>query len=116
MGLDASFLQMLEGRPSWERYTGDDAWGNNLYAAPVVVEAFVGTLKKQPGQQDGQGSQDAEEVGSVDLLTDFRGVGSKDRFTLQTGVVVHVESVDTVHDALGAPLFHQITATTTERG
>lgn len=116
MGLSADFLAMLQARPSWERYTGDDQFGNNLYAPPVVIEAFVGSLSQRAGGQDGQGTQDPEQVGDLDLITDYRGIGVKDRLTLQDGPVVHVVSTEVVHDALGAPLFQNVTATSTPRG
>jgi hypothetical protein len=116
MGLSRDFLAMLTARPSWEAYTGDDQWGNNVYAAPVVIEAFVGTLTATGGAQDGQNQQDTETIYSVDLITDYRAIGVKDRLTLQTGRVVLVASTEVVHDAEGAPLFQNVTATSTPRG
>lgn len=116
MPLSPSFLAMLKARPQWLAYTGDDPFGNNLFAAPVTIEAYVGTLTAQPGTQDGQNQQDTEQIARVDLITDYKGIKPKDKLLLQTGTVVHVESTEVLHDALGAPMLQNVVAITTERG
>lgn len=115
MPLPASFLKLLKGRPQWERYTGDDSWGNNVYASPETIEAFVGTTQVASGAQDGQGVQEQEEVYTVDLITDYKGIKVKDRMTIDARPM-YVESAEVVHDAFGAPLYQNVTLTTRKRG
>ena len=115
MGLSRDFLAMLQARVAWEKYTGDDQWGNNVYDPPVVIEAFVGTMNRTYGAEDGQGQQDAEEVLSVDLITDYKGIGTKDRITINSRPM-NVATADVVHDQQGEPLFQNVTVDTRQRG
>lgn len=115
MGLSRSMLGMLKSRPQWRAYTGDDQWGNNVYDEPVTIEAFIGTANLTTGNQDGQNVQETENVVTVDIITDYKGIQPKDTLT-HNSVVYAVQSVETPHDQFGVPLYHQITATTRKEG
>ena len=115
MGLSRDFLAMLQARVVWEAYTGDDQWGNNIFAAPVTIEAFVGGMTREAGNTDGQGTQEAEEVFSVELITDYKGIGYKDRITVNARPMT-VASTEVVHDQQGEPLFQNVTVDTKQRG
>lgn len=108
MGLKASTLKSLRSRPLWEKYTTDDTWGNNGYLDPVPVAAFVDSASKHFSTGSFQGQQTLPTDTTVQIITDFLGVGVGDRFTLEGVGVMYVQSVDTVRDKKGVALCHMI--------
>lgn len=116
MGLPRSMVAMLKARPLWEANTGRDDWGNETFAAPVTIAAFVDEATRVFGGDDGQGTQDGQTVDRTSLITDYLGIGLKDRITLPGGQVLHVSEVATTRDQRGDPMFQTITVTSTTRG
>lgn len=117
MGLDAGFVSLLSMRMTWEANDGQDQWGNESYATPVLaVPCFVTSQASDFGGDDGQNKSEGPTVTRVEVLTDAVGINVKDKLTLPNGKIVFVTNVDTPQDESGADLMHTITAETAQKG
>lgn len=115
MGLDSSFLSMLEASVSLERKTGADQWGNDTYAAATTERAFVDTASVRFGGDAGSDRTEAANYAETDLIMDGIGVEPGDRITYDS--TPHwVTSVATTKDEDGTELFQTVTVSTTKRG
>lgn len=115
MGLDAGFLSMLEGRVSWEKMLGEDAFGNESYDLPVIIEAYIGDFIESFGYQDGNHMREGVQVWTTTLFTNYKGIQARDRFLVGTRTM-YATSVSTGQDEQGNPLYHEVEVSTVKKG
>ena len=114
-GLDRDTLSALETEVPWERFIGEDLFGNDAYDPPVMLRCVVTNQSHEYGATDNQGQQDEQRVTRIDLFTNYGPVGVKDRIA-HGGKTFYVQSASTGHDERGIPLYHEVSAATVQRG
>lgn len=113
--LPADFAEMLTTNFGWSPYTGQDTFGNNTYGSTVSINGIQQSNKEVFAPQPVEGRAVAQPYTEVGLLTDAFGVNVRDKITTPDGLTVYVTEVTTHQDEFGTDLYHEMTATTTER-
>ena len=116
MGLDPSFLSLLNVPVIVSPFLGEDTWGNTTYGAPFNTKMYQDPETETFGVDEGNNRQQNVRVVRSNFIADSLGIKLRDRLTLADATLLYVVEVATNKDEVGGDLFQNITAETTERG
>lgn len=111
MGLDTDLLDLLSHTATLNRFTGQDQWGNNTYAANLPIKAFTTSQTDDFPAPDTQNRQ-RSKTRTFALITDALDIKVGDKITVfaDTGTVTNAV---TYRDETQS-LMQEITITTQE--
>ena len=116
MGLEADFLELLQVPLSLERRTGEDQWGNELYAtAEVIPNTFVDSSTQNFGGGEVSGQHDASKIERRVVYSDFYDVQVGDRITFD-GQQWTVTQEQTFQNEVGENYFQQFDIENQKKG
>jgi hypothetical protein len=115
MGLDRSFLAMLNMPVVITPFLNEDAFGNTVYGAPFNTSVALDPKASAFGTENNE-RQEGTTVNSTSFISDALGIKLRDRVTLPDGTLVYVTAAETAYDEDGSDLYQTITAESTERG
>lgn len=115
MGLDADFLELLTVTVVLNRFTGEDSFGNQIYAVVENIQCVIDPSFQSYGQDSSQDQQYANPFYRSSIITDALGLKVRDKIAFQ-GITYYLITAETTTDEFGVPLFQKSDLESVERG